>query len=136
MPDEHGDGLLAALDALVEAIEANAKDHELLMARLSSLRRSRQSGVPVTDALAQEPDPGALQVLGRILSRLTEASGLARRALAGAMRGEGTSIPAIAKSFGVSHQRVSNILSRPAVAPSPVRAYHEADEGEDQERFG
>lgn len=137
MPDEHGDGLLSALDALVKAIEANAKDHELLLVRLASLRRSRMAGVPVTDALAEEPDPRALEVLGRILSRLMEASGLVRRALAGSMRSEGTSIPAIAQTFGVSHQRISNILNRPPAAPTSLpRDSDDTDEGEEQARFG
>jgi len=137
MPDEFGDGLLAAIDALVKAIEANAEDERLLLTRLASLRRSRKSGVPVTEALAQEADPGALQVLGRILLRLTEASGVARRALAGAMRSEGTSIPAIAQAFGVSHQRVSNILSRPPPAGDSMHSlsHDEADEA-DEQRFG
>lgn len=120
MPDEHDDGPLAALDALAAAVEVNAEDAKLLLDRLGGLRQALRSGSGVTEALAQEPDPGTLQVLGRILSRLTEASGVARRALAGAMRAEGTSIPAIAQAFGVTHQRVSNILSRPTAAPGPV----------------
>jgi predicted transcriptional regulator len=47
-----------------------------------------------------------------------EASGHTRRALAQAMRSEGTSIPTIARLFGVTHQRISNILNHPAAAPS------------------
>jgi transposase len=64
-----------------------------------------------------------MELLGRVLSRLMEASGSARRALARAMRAEGTSIPAIARLFGVTHQRISNILNSPSAAPSPL---HEA----------
>lgn len=142
MPEELGDGLVEALDALIDAVEANAEDEKLLLARLSALRQVRRSVAGVTEALAQEADPGTLQVLGRILSRLTEASGIARRALAGAMRAEGTSIPAIAQAFGVTHQRVSNILSRPPAVPRPV-LHHPTqgrgdtqDDDQEQQRFG
>ncbi len=123
MADARPDEVLSALDALSEAIERNREDEQLLLSRLANLRRAWAEGGVVGGALAQEPVPGTLQLLGRILSRLTESSGNARRALARAMRAEGATIPAIAQVFGVTHQRVSNILSRPVPAP-------EAGEGE------
>ena len=114
---ESDDSVIRALDALSDAVAASIGDEKLLLERLSSLRRARQSGTSVTEAVGHEPNPGALQVLGRILLRMTEASGTARRALAIAMRAEGTTIPAIAQAFGVTHQRVSNVLSRRDTAP-------------------
>ena len=119
------DDVLEAIGALAAAIEANSDDEKLLTQRLDDLRRERRRGVPVTQALTGEASPGTMQVLGRILSRLMDASGLVRRSLARSMRTEGTSIPAIARIFGVTHQRVSNILNRPAAVPPPV--LHEAD---------
>lgn len=124
MRHERGDEVGAALDALSDAIERNAGDERMLQGRLAALRRERASGTGVTKALEQEPVPGTMALLGQILSRLMETSGTARRALARSMRSEGTSIPAIARVFGVTHQRVSNILSRPAAVPPPV--LHEA----------
>jgi hypothetical protein len=124
MPDQRGDEVANALDALSDAIERNTGDERLLQGRLAGLRRERAAGTAVTTALEQEPTPGTMELLGRILSRLMEASGNARRALARTMRSEGTSIPAIARVFGVTHQRVSNILSRPAAVPPPI--LHEA----------
>ena len=115
-PAQSDDDVIDALDALIGAVEANRDDERLLLDRLSSLRRARQSGCPMTEAVANQPDPAALQVLGRMLLRLTEASGTARRSLAVTMRSEGTSIPAIAEAFGVTHQRVSNVLNRRATA--------------------
>ncbi|MDE3086539.1 MAG: hypothetical protein KGJ77_07205 [Acidobacteriota bacterium] len=124
MADERGarqgDEVLEAIDALTDAVEANSDDEKLLTQRLDELRRERERGVPVTQALADEDNPGTMQVLGRVLSRLMDASGNVRRALARSMRSEGTSIPAIARIFGVTHQRVSNILNRPPAVPAPV----------------
>ncbi|HAM00638.1 MAG TPA: hypothetical protein DCQ30_00180 [Acidimicrobiaceae bacterium] len=101
----------------------------MLLGRIHGLRRARSSGVGMTSALENEPSPGTMQLLGRILSRLMEASGTARRALARGMRAEGTSIPAIARIFGVTHQRVSNILNKPTAVPGPV--LHEPDTAEE-----
>ena len=114
------DEVLEAIDVLADAVEANSDDEKLLTQRLDDLRRERERGVAVTQALAEEADPGTMQVLGRVLSRLMDASGNVRRSLARSMRTEGTSIPAIARIFGVTHQRVSNILNRPAAVPPPV----------------
>lgn len=118
MTEERGDHVVSALDALVEAVEKNAGDERQLVDKIGGLRDARASGTPVTHALGQEHPPGTMELLGRVLTRLMEASGGARRALARAMRTEGTSIPAIARLFGVTHQRISNILNHPAAAPS------------------
>ena len=121
---EHsGDEVVGALDALNDAIEQNWKDQRQLQERIEGLREARRSGVQVTSALRQEQEPGTMQLLGRVLSRLMESSGTLRRSLAKTMRSEGTSIPAIARLFGVTHQRVSNILNRPTAMPAP--ALHE-----------
>lgn len=129
MADERGDEVAGALDALSDAIEHNSGDERLLLGRIHGLRRARSGGIGTTAALENEPTPGTMQLLGRILSRLMDASGTARRALAHSMRNEGTSIPAIARIFGVTHQRVSNILNRPPGASAPV--LHEQDPASD-----
>jgi hypothetical protein len=129
MADERAAGredeVIEAIEALAGAVEANSDDEKLLTERLDDLRRERERGTPVTRALSEESSPGTMQVLGRVLSRLMDSSGNVRRALARAMRNEGTSIPAIARIFGVTHQRVSNILNRPTAVPAPV--LHEVD---------
>jgi hypothetical protein len=121
MPEERPDEVVGALDALADAIERNRDDEQLLLGRISSLRQARSSGMALTEALEQEPGPGTMQLLGRVLSRLMEASGITRRALARSMRSEGTTIPAIARLFGVTHQRVSNILNRSQGLPELAR---------------
>lgn len=117
MPDAHGDHVVTAIDSLVDAVEQNTGDERQLVRKLSGLRDAAANGTPLTHALGEERPPGTMELLGRVLGRLMEASGGARRALARAMRAEGTSIPAIARLFGVTHQRISNILNHPAAAP-------------------
>lgn len=116
MANEHRDEVITALDALVEALESNAEDERQLVGILKRLRDARSNGVPVTAALADEESPGTMALLGAVLTRLMETSGGARRALARAMRTEGESIPAIARAFGVTHQRISNILNHAPTA--------------------
>ncbi len=112
--------MVEALDTLAEAVQQNKNDEQVLVERVQGLKRARLAGSSMTEAFGREPLPGTMQVLGQMLGRLMDASGTARRSLARAMRSEGTSIPQIARLFGVTHQRISNILARPAAVPSPV----------------
>lgn len=117
----------AALQALLNAIWTNHLETENLIGRLIALQRALDDGVPVTTALAAVTQTGTIPMLSRILVRSMNASGQARRTLVGAMRAEGASIPSIARTFGVSHQRISNILQRPG-------PHRHRSRPEDQER--
>lgn len=108
------DATLDALGALGDALEQLAKDHQLLEGRLKELHRERADGRPWRDILAEEDAPGTMQIVSRMLACLAKASGTLRKELVDSLRREGVSIPAIAKLFGVTHQRVSNLLRRPA----------------------
>ena len=108
------DGTLRALDALSSALEQMASDQRLLEQRLRALQRERSSGRPWREILAEEEPPGTMQVVSRMLACLAKASGTLRKELVDNLRREGVSIPAIARLFGVTHQRVSNLLRRPA----------------------
>lgn len=107
------DGALRALDALSEALVDLAEDQRLLESRLREMRRRRSEGRAWRDILAEEEAPGTMQVVSRMLARLAKASGTLRKELVDSLRREGVSIPAIARLFGVTHQRVSNLLRRP-----------------------
>ena len=104
----------AALGALREAIEANRQDEDQLVEQVIALQQLLNQGTSVTSALSSQALSDTLPLLSRILARSMSASGTARRTLARAIRAEGASIPAIAQLFGVSHQRVSNVLRRPS----------------------
>lgn len=110
----HPDGTLSALDALSSALGDIAEDARILEERLRSLRRERSGGRDWREILGEEESPGTMQVVSRMLATLAKASGTLRKELVDALRREGVSIPAIARLFGVTHQRVSNLLRRPA----------------------
>jgi hypothetical protein len=117
MPDtNHGgsDEVLHALDELEAVLRENAESERLLSKRIAEVRLSRQNGQEWKAILGDEDEPGTVQLVSTILRRQSEASGYLRRSLVVALRSEGQSIPSIAHLFGVTHQRVSNLLRRVA----------------------
>ena len=119
MPDQNDDGtgsdeVLKALDELETVLRENAESERLLAQRIAEVRLARQNGREWKGILGDEDDPGTVQLVSTILRRQSEASGYLRRELVVALRAEGQSIPSIAHLFGVTHQRVSNLLRRVA----------------------
>lgn len=114
MPDQNDDEVLKALDELEAALRENAENERLLAKRIADVRQARESGQEWKAILGDEDDPGTVQLVSAILRRQSEASGYLRRSLVVALRAEGQSIPSIAHLFGVTHQRVSNLLRRVA----------------------
>ena len=109
-PDE----VLNALGELEAVLRENAEHERLLFQRIGQVRLARENGQEWKAILAGEDDPGTVQLVSTILRRQSEASGYLRRSLVVALRAEGHSIPSIAHLFGVTHQRVSNLLRRVA----------------------
>ena len=106
------ESIFAAMDGIAEAVGKNVQDEQILLERLQRLREARASGMSWHAALGGEEQPGTMQLTSRLLSRLAVASGALRRVMARALREEGASTLTIAKLFGVTHQRVSNLLRR------------------------
>jgi len=121
MPDQkddrngtESDEVLKALDELETVLRENAESERLLAKRIAEVRLARENGREWKAILGDEDDPGTVQLVSTILRRQSEASGYLRRSLVVALRAEGQSIPSIAHLFGVTHQRVSNLLRRVA----------------------
>jgi hypothetical protein len=108
------DEVLNALDELESVLKENAESERLLAKRIADVRQARQNGREWKAILGDEDEPGTVQLVSTILRRQSEASGYLRRSLVVALRAEGQSIPSIAHLFGVTHQRVSNLLRRVA----------------------
>jgi hypothetical protein len=113
-PSRSDDEVLKALDELEAALRENAESERLLGQRIADVRAARESGQEWKAILGDEDEPGTVQLVSAILRRQSEASGYLRRSLVVALRAEGQSIPSIAHLFGVTHQRVSNLLRRVA----------------------
>src|SRR5580704_1444226 len=122
MPDQNedrsrtagSDDVLIALEELESVLRENAESERLLAKRIAEVRLARENGREWKAILGDEDEPGTVQLVSTILRRQSEASGYLRRSLVVALRAEGQSIPSIAHLFGVTHQRVSNLLRRVA----------------------
>jgi hypothetical protein len=113
-PRAETDEVLKALGELELVLRENAEQERLLFQRVGALRLARESGKEWRSILSDEEEPGTVQMVSTVLRRQSEASGYLRRSLVVALRAEGQSIPSIAHLFGVTHQRVSNLLRRVA----------------------
>jgi hypothetical protein len=112
------DDVLSALNELEAVLRENAESERVLFQRISEVRLARENGKEWKSILAGEDEPGTIQLVSTVLRRQSEASGYLRRSLVVALRAEGQSIPSIANLFGVTHQRVSNLLRRVAQGAS------------------
>lgn len=108
------DEVLDALGELDAVLRENAERERVLFQRIAEVRLARENGREWKSILADEEEPSTVQLVSTILRRQSEASGYLRRSLVVALRAEGQSIPSIATLFGVTHQRVSNLLRRVA----------------------
>jgi AraC-like DNA-binding protein len=124
LPSRAPDEVLAALDDLVAAARANIVSWIGVMERAEEIRRQIHLGVPYGEMEVDSATPPIIDAVARNQERLTAVAARFRRALAGELAAEGWSAAEIAKAFGVSRQRVANLLkadgaSAPATA-TPV----------------
>jgi hypothetical protein len=106
------DEVLVALRDVDAVLRENAERGNVLRVRIAEFRVARINGQGWAAILANEDRPGTLQLISLNLSQQSDASGYLRRSLAVALQAEGKSIPDIARLFGVTHQRISNLLRR------------------------
>ena len=104
---------MTAADEALQEVQAMLDDidrqRRVLGRRLARIREGRSAGDTWHDILAEE-EVSTVEVLSVLLSDISKASGTFRRALTAELREEGISIPGIARLYGVTHQRVSNLL--------------------------
>jgi hypothetical protein len=104
------------LDEVADAAEAVAADQRQVAREVRSLKRARDRGLPWAAAVdAQVASNGPLGRLRESRRVLTRAAGRLAEGLAEGLSSEGLSHRAIAGRLGVTHQRISTILSRRAL---------------------
>jgi len=123
MSDYPADRTAAALGALAEAIRETVEDLERLAVRAAALEAEVRAGSPLTEAMAAEPRPLIITKLVEITDRLHDAGGRVRRTEATQLRAEGRTHEQIAELFGVTRQRVAQLLESPQVKPASKRAH-------------
>lgn len=99
-----------ALADLEEVLNLNEGDALLLRLRIQEARGHRERGRPWDEIL--EVDGSLVQLATGIYVRLGNVTGPLQRSLVASMRSDKVSIPTIARLFGVTHQRISNIIRR------------------------
>ena len=108
-----------ALNQIAEVADETARDQQRVSRRARSMSRQRLLGWSWSQILERERQPGLLVLMDRSARRLHEVTGRFRTALAQALVGEGFSTRQVAKIYGVTHQRISAMLSRAGPAPTP-----------------
>ena len=109
------DEVLDALDQLVDAVRATSQANEDILKRAEQIRSQRADGRTWREVVANADAPLVVELVRRNLDALFDAGGRLRRAEAKALHDEGMTMEEIAKTFGVSRQRVSALLKeRPA----------------------
>lgn len=125
MTRRSGDPILRALEAMAQALDVVAHEQRHLADQLEGMHASRAGGMTCLEILTTESGEGSIQLVSQLLARVSQSSGVMRRAVVEELRHEGASIPEVARLLGVSHQRVSNLLRR-STAPASSNALSRA----------
>ena len=104
------DPVLDAVDDLLAALEENARAAEQIRRRAEAIRSARARGASYREIVEGEDGPLIVELVTGKLDRLFKAGNRIRRAEAAALHDEGMSMERIAATFGVSRQRVSQLL--------------------------
>ena len=104
------DEVLEALERLVEAVHATTKANEDILRRAGQIRAQRAEGRSWAQIVDDADAPLVVELVRNNLDALFDAGGRLRRAEAKALHDEGRTMEEIARTFGVSRQRVSALL--------------------------
>lgn len=103
------DELLEALDKLVEGLRENNLRNAEAIERAEEIRRERAAGKLWSEIVTGDR-PLIVELLTRNLQELTTAGSRLRRLEARALHDEGLSMERIGQLFGVTRQRISELL--------------------------
>jgi hypothetical protein len=99
-----------ALDVVLEAVAQSQLRLSLIEARAAEIRHLRAEGLNHAEISALEDRPLVVELLSETIALLHAASGPFRREEARALHAEGATMERIASLFGVTRQRVSELL--------------------------
>ena len=109
-----------AINALQHSLEESARREAALSRQLDAMKTARRAGREWREVLANDANMHAVTVVGEIARRLGESGASFRRTLALALVREGDGLSEIARRFGISRQRVFNLV-RASDAVDPLR---------------
>jgi hypothetical protein len=115
------DSVMNELDSVLAAIEQARTRMALIEARATEIRERRAAGQSYAEIVPSEQQPLVVGLLAEMIALLHEASGRFRREEARALHAEGVTMDEIASLFGVTRQRISEVL-RPRPDAEPKRS--------------
>lgn len=104
--------MVSVLEAVATAADDVADDQRTVARKARSMQRRRDRGWSWARVLDAEAAPGLLELLRRSTRRLAQQTSRLARTLAAGLHDEGDSFRQIGRRLGVTHQRVSAMLSR------------------------
>jgi hypothetical protein len=105
------------MDRLVEALRANTKRNHAAIRRAARIRKLREEGRSYRDIVGREGKALLIEVTRENLLALAQYGSVLRRVEARALYSEGLTMEQIAELYGVTRQRVGELL-KPASADS------------------
>jgi DNA-directed RNA polymerase specialized sigma24 family protein len=106
----HDDPVLIAIDHLLGVLDDISRDRAAIAKRAELIRTRRQAGVPYAVIVPDESPPLIVERTRHSLNDLVYAAGRLQRAEARALYAEGLSMDRIASLFGISRQRVADLV--------------------------
>ena len=104
------DPILAALDELEGAIDANVARAGVIKDRIAQVRDLRGQGLSYSELASHSGGPAIVQLVSASATALDHYGVRLRRAAAQVLYDEGLTMEQIAVLFGVTRQRVSALL--------------------------
>ena len=111
--DPDDDGMLQALNDLAAALRENTRRNAEVVARADKLRSARSKGSSWSELVSESERPLIVELLTQNMTALATAGSRLRRLEARVRHAEGLSMERIASLFGVSRQRISELLREP-----------------------
>ena len=111
------DPVLAALDELVNVLDATQERTAVALARAKELRALRERGVSYAEAVDAEQGPLIVEIMREVVATLVASASRFQREEARALWNEGLTMERIGTQFGISRQRVSDLLGSPGRRP-------------------
>jgi hypothetical protein len=112
-PDGDGcedDAVLDALERMARTVEESTARNHAVAERIATMLRLRAEGRSYRDIVLAEDRPLIVELATQNLHALFDAGGRLRRAEARALHDQGMTMGQIARLFGVTRQRISELL--------------------------
>lgn len=115
---DYDEQLLSALDDLVAAVKENNQRNAHVVKRAQTIVRLRRRGRPWREIVSEEHKPLIVELLTQNMAVLGGVGSQIRRLEAKVLHDEGMSMEQIAALFGVTRQRISELLRQEEEAAS------------------